>query len=40
MGGGDGFHVPWTSVAMVLMAGAAGTGATVLVRSRFRRTRG
>ncbi|MEU6754286.1 hypothetical protein ABZ914_49360, partial [Spirillospora sp. NPDC046719] len=40
MGGGDGFQVPWTSVAMVLMAGAAGTGATVLVRSRFRRTRG
>ncbi|MBO2440580.1 hypothetical protein [Actinomadura nitritigenes] len=40
MGGGDGFRVPWTSVALVLVAGAAGTGATALVRSRFRRTRG
>lgn len=40
MGGGDQLHVPWTSVALVLVAGAAGTGAAALVRSRFRRTRG
>ncbi|WP_344279656.1 hypothetical protein [Actinomadura napierensis] len=40
MGGGDQLDVPWTSVALVLVAGAAGTGAAALVRSRFRRTRG
>ncbi|MEU9025395.1 hypothetical protein [Actinomadura sp. NPDC048394] len=40
MGGGDQLHVPWTSVALVLVGGAAGTGAAALVRSRFRRTRG